>query len=93
VANHWLVNPKTKGAVSPSHIYVFVNVPKPQNKQKETQFYIVSSRAVADKFKTTPPRGTKGSIWHYFRRNEKYKDNWRVFGEPMGPAPSKRQRR
>ena len=93
MANYWLVSPKSKEAVSPSHIYVFVNVPKRQNKQKEPQFYIVSSRVVAAKFKTTPPRGPKGSIWHYFRRNEKYKDNWRVFGEPMGSAPAKRRRR
>jgi hypothetical protein len=89
MANYWLVSPKSNEAVSPSHIYVLVNVPKRQNRQKEPQFYVVPSRVVGAKFKTTPPRGPNGSIWYYFQRDEKYKDNWRAFGNPMRSAPAK----
>jgi hypothetical protein len=90
LARYWLVSHKSKETVSPSHIYVFVNVPKPQNRQKEPQFYIVPSGVVGNKFKTTKPRGSRGSIWHYFERKEAYRDNWNIFGNPMGATPAKR---
>lgn len=83
-ANFWLVSAKTKDLRSPSHVYVFVNVPK--NVQRLPQFYVVPSEVVASNVRTTPPR--PGSIWHAYYREEQYRDNWALFGNPLGATPS-----
>jgi hypothetical protein len=88
--NFWLVNPNTKNVRSHSHVYVFINVPK--NPERQALFYVVPSRIVADTFTTTPPRGTKGSIWHSFKRVDKYQNNWKIFGDPQGVIPQRARR-
>ena len=84
--NFWLVGPHTKEMVSRTLVYVFVNVPK--NEKKPAQFYVVPSRTVASAVITAPPRST-GSIWPAYYRDEKYRDNWRVFGNPQGAVPAR----
>ena len=79
-AKFWLTNERSKGLASKSHVYVFVNA-KP--KAGEPEFYVVPSGVVARKIKTTPPRST-GSIWHSYWKDERYKDGWDVFGDPVG---------
>ena len=79
----WLVSAKSKEAVSATHIYVFVNVPK----KSPPQFYIVPSRTVARSIKTSH---TKSGLWHsYFRekKDDRFRDNWKVFGNPLGAIP------
>jgi hypothetical protein len=90
MANFWLVSPKTKDMHSPSHVYVFVSVPK--NPERKPQFYVVPSRVVATKFRSTPPR-RNGQRWHAFDRIDRYKDKWALFGNPLGPIPAKRAAR
>ena len=87
VANFWLTSPNTRHMASPSHIYVFVNVPK--NLKNAPHFYIVPSHVVASTVRKTSPRST-GSVWHFYRRDNKYEDNWKVFGNPSGPSPGKK---
>ena len=82
-ANFWLTTEDAKKVASPTHIYVFVNA---RRKRGNPEFYVVPSGEVAKKVKTTPPRKT-GSIWHSYYRDEAYRDNWSVFGDPRGPTP------
>jgi hypothetical protein len=84
MANFWLVNAKTKDLVSPTHVYVFVSVPK--NPKRSPYFYVVPSTEVARSVKTSPPRKT-GSIWHAYYRQDQYRDNWTLFGDPKGSLP------
>ncbi len=87
MANFWLTSAKTKELASPSHVYVFVSVPK--NEQRAPEFYVVPSRVVAKTVQTSRPRST-GSVWHAYYRQDKYKDNWKLFGDPMGAPRRKR---
>jgi hypothetical protein len=75
----WLVNPHSKRLRSLTHVYVFVTAPK--DDRKDTQFFVVPSHVVARKIVTTPPRST-GSIWHAYHREDRYRDNWKLFGKP-----------
>jgi hypothetical protein len=88
-AAFWLTSAKAKAISSASHIYVFVNA---RNDKGSPEFYVVPSRIVAKAIRTTPPRRT-GSIWHSYRRDERYRDAWKkVFGEPKGPQPKRLSR-
>ena len=82
VQNYWLVSPSGTTIRSPSHIYVHVNVSK--NPQRQPQFFVISSRVVADNVKMTHTRGPA------FYRNEKYRDNWKLFGDPRGAVPARK---
>jgi len=86
-AKFWLTSPTMRDMVSPSHIYVFVNVPR--NAKSAPKFYVVPSRVVASTVRVTPPRST-GSVWHFYRRDDKFEDNWKVFGNPAGSSPGKK---
>lgn len=66
----WLVGPKAKDVVSNSHVYVLVNRTKAGPK-----YYVVPSKKLAARV-TTDRRGN----WHSFSRDERYLDNWKVFG-------------
>lgn len=88
MANFWLTSAKTKELASPSHVYVFVSVPK--NEQRAPVFYVVPSRVVANAVQSSPPQGSTGSVWHAYYRADKYKDNWKLFGDPMGAPRRKR---
>jgi hypothetical protein len=86
-ANFWLVGAHTKEMTSRTHVYVFVTV---LAKQEKVQFYVVPSRTVATAVRTFR---RKRSTWYSFPRKERYLDNWKVFGNPMGAVPAKRARK
>jgi len=70
----WPLNPHAEQICSPSHVYVFVSVPRKKN--TEPSFYVVPSKVVATacvKFER------RNSVWYGYERKEKYRDNWRVF--------------
>ena len=83
-ANYWLTSERAKTPVSGSHVYVFVNA---RRKRGNPEFYVVPSADVEKAIKATPPRKT-GSVWHYYPRDESFRDGWSVFGDALGPAPS-----
>jgi hypothetical protein len=86
----WLVGGHTGDISSPSHVYVFVNVPKkPDNPPK---FYVVPSGVVAKTFRSGKQLKS-GQRFHSFLREDKYENRWKVFGNPEGPLPAKRKRR
>ncbi len=87
MANFWLTSAKTKELASPSHVYVFVSVPK--DEQQDPVFYVVPSRVVANTVRSSQARST-GSVLHAYYRQDKYKDNWKLFGDPMGATRQKR---
>lgn len=73
----WLLSKDYKEVVSPTHIYLFVNL----RGKERPDYYIVPSRVVA-KHGTTTPERTGGSIWHSFWRKtaERYHERWSIFG-------------
>ena len=80
----WLMSKDARHLQSPSHIYVFVYLPK----KGEPRFYVVPSRVVASAIRLSPRRST-GSVWHWYKRDERYRDKWKLFGNPLGVAPAK----
>jgi len=84
-ANFWLTSERAKTLASDSHVYVFVNARKEKG---NPEFYVVPSNIVAKAIVSTPPRST-GSIWHSYFRDEAYRNNWGMFGDPKGALPSK----
>ena len=53
--NFWLVGEKTRGRASQSHIYVLVHLRRVRDAEK-VEFYVVPSRVVARKTKTSERR-------------------------------------
>jgi len=86
MAKFWLTSPNTKDLVSPSHVYVFVSVPK--DKQKGPFFYVVPSQRVASAVKKS--HSSTGTVWYEYHLNDKYEDNWKLFGDSMGSVPGKK---
>jgi hypothetical protein len=78
-ANSWLLNPHWKQLASRSHVYVFVSAPKTLD--AKPSFYVVPSAVVSRAGKTFVR--TTGSVWHGFQSPKKYKDNWKLFGDPQ----------
>ena len=75
--NNWLVNPHAKKLRSLSFVYVFVSA---SIDQKGDQFFIVPSHIVARD--TKYKKRKTGSEWHWYCKDERYRDNWTVFGKP-----------
>jgi hypothetical protein len=76
-ATFWLLSKDYKDVVSPTHIYLFINL----RGNERPDYYVVPSRAVA-KHGTTTPERTGGSIWHSFWRKNanQYREGWSLFG-------------
>ena len=76
-ATFWLLSKDFKQVVSPTHVYLFINL----RGEQRPDYYVVPSRVVAKTGTTTPER-SGGSIWYSFWRKdaEKYKDRWSLFG-------------
>lgn len=75
--NFWLLSEKSKTLVSPSHIYIFVNL----RKDGETvEMYPVPSREVSKKM-TISKQGK--STWYSFwlKDAKRFQDKWKVFGK------------
>ena len=70
----WLLNQKSKELISPTHIYVLVNLRKDG---KEIEYFILPSRVVA---KNMIIDGTWYSLGYDIAKQ--YKNNWGVFGSP-----------
>ena len=75
-ASFWLLNPHAKDMVSPSHLYVLVNLIKDKH-----EFFIVPSRVVAHRMDIA--KQGKSTWYSISRENVKeFKDNWDLLGEP-----------
>ena len=75
--NFWLLSEKSKTLVSPTHIYIFVNL----RKDGETvEMYLVPSREVSKKM-TTSKQGK--STWYSFwlKDAKRFQNKWKVFGK------------
>ena len=72
----WLLNKDYKELVSPTHIYIFINL----RSNNRPDYYVVPSRVVAKRGTTTPER-RGGSIWYSFWRRdaERYQEAWSMF--------------
>jgi hypothetical protein len=73
----WALNPHAKQMRSSTHVYIFVSIPK--NREYQPKFYVVPSRIVAATFKKFE---RPNSTWFAYERQDKYKDNWKLFGNP-----------
>jgi hypothetical protein len=73
----WSLNPHAKHMRSPTHMYIFVTIPK--NPLNKPLFYVVPSRVVADAFKKFE---RPNSTWYGYERQDRYRNNWRLFGNP-----------
>ena len=76
--NFWLVGKKAQEMVSPTHIYVFVNL-RTRKDGEVIEFYIVPSSVVAKKTRYGKAK-TTGSEWYSFYLEDalKYKDDWGI---------------
>jgi hypothetical protein len=77
--NFWLVGSKAQEMVSPSHIYVFVNL-RAKKDGEVIEFYVVPSAVVAKKTRYGKAK-TTGSEWYSFYLEDAlpFKDKWEVF--------------
>ncbi|MDE1888990.1 MAG: hypothetical protein KGI30_01860, partial [Planctomycetota bacterium] len=77
--NFWLVGSKVQEMVSPTHIYVFVNL-RAKKDGEVIEFYIVPSSVVAEKTRYNKAK-TTGSEWYsfYLENALPFKDKWEVF--------------
>ncbi len=76
--NFWLLNPKAREIVSPTHIYVFVNLRQGGN---DIEYFVVPSRQVSNRMVVQrSPRAT----WYSFSIEdaEPFRNRWNVFGSP-----------
>ena len=74
----WLVGKNYKEMVSPTHIYVLVNIRKKKDLEN-IEFYVIPSVVVAEK--TRYGKAKSGSEWYSFSLEDAkpFKDNWNVF--------------
>ena len=74
----FLLNERAKEIVSPTHVYVLVNLRSAKGVDA-TEFFVVPSRVVAEKMKLFAAK--TGSKWWALSRKDvlPYKDNWHIF--------------
>jgi hypothetical protein len=80
-AKFWLAGKKTKEIKSPTHIYIFVSLPK----DNTARYFVVPSKIVAKTVRKSG-WGQKGATSWY--RDQRYENKWRYFGNPEGPQPA-----
>ena len=75
----WLVGKKATEMVSPTHVYVFVNL-RTKKDGEVIEFYVVPSTVVAKKTRYGKAK-TTGSEWYSFYLEDalKFKDSWDIF--------------
>ncbi len=88
----WLLNKHSSKTKSDTHIYVLVNLGQKNARQRREgrDYYVVPSRVLAGRMRTTPPRGRTRSIFYSIFRDkvESYKGKWEIFGRSAGhPVP------
>jgi len=71
--NFWLIGKKALEIVSPTHVYVLVNI-RNRKGAEEIEYYVVPSRVIAKRMYY------KGN-WPHVRRDaiEEFKDRWDIF--------------
>lgn len=77
-ASFWLLSKDYKEVISPTHIYVFINL----RGKERPDYYVVPSRVVAKGGKTTEEG--KASIFYSLWRKDvdRYRERWSIFGAP-----------
>lgn len=77
--NFWLLNKDAEKQVSESHIYVLVIIRK-QKDDELLEYFIAPSKDIVRKIRYSK---TKKGDWRsvYAEDIEKYRDNWKLFGE------------
>lgn len=77
----WLVGSKARDIVSKTHIYVLVNIRKAGDAES-IEYYIVPSKVVAAKMRSSIRQTESQSEWHQINRANvlEYRDKWSVFG-------------
>lgn len=77
----WLVNRHSDQVASPSHVFVLVNLNQanPRQQTRPPEFYVVPSRVIAKRMRTTPRK--TGAIFYSVWTNdiEMYRDRWSIF--------------
>ena len=78
----WLLNSDAKEMVSPTHIYVFVNL-RSKKSVEENEFFVVPSKFVAEN--AFYQEAKTGSKWWSISRDSviKYRDNWALFAAKL----------
>ena len=74
VFGYWLINKNAKDTVSPTHIYVLVNL----RKNGEKEYFVVPSKDISKKMAIDK---SSQSEWPYFNYPdaEPYKNGWQIF--------------
>ncbi len=84
----WLLNKHASETKSATHIYVLVNLGQknPRQRYKGPDFYVVPSRILSRRMRTTPPGGRTHSIFYSIFRDkvESFKNKWNIFGRDAG---------
>jgi hypothetical protein len=78
----WLVNKHSDKVSSPSHVFVLVNLNQANARQRSLppEFYVVPSRVIAQRMRTTPPRKSGTIFYSVFATDlANYRDRWSVF--------------
>jgi len=77
----WLLNKHSNQVESPSHVFILVNLCQANARQKllPPEFYVVPSRVIAKKMRTTPR--SKGTIFYSIFKEDiqRYRDRWNAF--------------
>lgn len=72
----WLMSQRCREMVSPTLVYVLVNL-----KREGPEYFVVPSRVVASKIKVSEASATRKHTWVslYRKEIEQYRDAWEVF--------------
>ena len=83
VHTFWLLNSKTQEMVSPTHIYVLVNIIN-SKKGETVEYFIVPSKVVAELLVHDKSKANT-SEWFTIYRNkiQDYRDKWNIFTEQI----------
>jgi hypothetical protein len=73
----WNVGKSAKSSVSPTHVYVLVNI----KGDGPVEYFVVPSRAIRG---GTQVKKRPNSVWcaYDYKQAAKYQNNWRLFGKP-----------
>lgn len=75
----WLLNGKTKEAVSPTHIYALVNLIK-RREGESIEYFVIPSAVVAERMIYGKSKAETSEWWAIYRdKIMDYKDRWDLF--------------
>ncbi|MBI5760386.1 MAG: hypothetical protein HZA46_17865 [Planctomycetales bacterium] len=77
----WLLNKKTQETVSPTHVYVLVNLITRRDGETE-EYFVVPSGVVAQRLKHDKSKAETSEWWAIYREKiAEYKDRWDIFAK------------